>query len=142
VDHIDLWQFHCLIEQDDWDIVMGSGGALEAAVEARDKGIIDYIGITGHDYIAPSMHLKSLERFDFDSVLLPLNYFMMKDDKYRADFSQLIKLCEKREIAVQTIKSIARSYWGENDKKTNTWYKPISGKKDIIKSVNWILGHN
>ena len=142
VEHIDLLQFHCLIDQSEWDTVMGKGGALEAAIEARDKGIIDYIGVTGHDYIVPSMHLRSLERFDFDSVLLPFNYYMMKDEKYKKDFTELIELCKSRDIAVQTIKSIARSYWGENEEKGSTWYKPITGRDDISKSVNWVLGHD
>jgi aryl-alcohol dehydrogenase-like predicted oxidoreductase len=140
VEHIDLLQFHCLIDPDEWDTVMGKNGALEAAVEARDKGIIDFIGVTGHEYIAPKMHLKSLERFDFDSVLLPYNYFMMSDAVYMKDFTELQNQCHSKKIALQTIKAIARSYWGGGDTKGSTWYKPISGRDDIIKSVNWVLG--
>ncbi|MBI9100410.1 MAG: aldo/keto reductase [Spirochaetaceae bacterium] len=141
VEHIDLWQFHCLIDPGEWDTVMGKGGALEAAIEARDKGIIDYIGVTGHEYVVPQMHLKSLKRFDFDSVLLPFNYFMMSDDDYRRDFNELYDLCQSGKIALQTIKSIARSYWGNGEKQGGTWYKPITDYEDMKKSINWVLGH-
>lgn len=142
VEHIDLWQFHCLIDSDEWDTVMGKGGALEAAIEAREKGIIDFIGVTGHEYIVPKMHLKSLRRFDFDSVLLPYNYFMMKDEEYRRDFTQLIELCSSQNVAVQTIKSIARSHWGKNEKRGSTWYKPITDPGDLERSVHWVLSQD
>lgn len=140
VDHINLWQFHCLIDSAEWETVMSEGGALEAALEARDKGIIDYIGVTGHEYIVPSMHKKSLEHFDFDSVLLPFNHFMMTDPQYRKDFDSLMVLCRERKVAVQTIKSLARSYWQEGDVRGNTWYKPLSDPADIEKAVHWVLG--
>lgn len=142
VDHIDLWQFHCLIDSDEWDTAMGKGGVLEAAIEARDKGIIDYIGVTGHEYIVPKMHLKSLKRFDFDSVLLPYNYYMMHDEEYRRDFLELIELCSSRKIAVQTIKSLACSYWGKDEVKGSTWYKPITDPGDLERSVNWVLAQD
>lgn len=139
VEHIDLWQFHCLIDEKEWDTVMSAGGALEAAIEAREKGIIDYIGVTGHEYIAPAMHKKSLERFEFDSVLLPFNYFMMQDKDYENDFEDLMSICRNRGVAVQTIKSLARSYWPEGES-GSTWYKPLTEKSDIRNSVHWVLG--
>ncbi len=142
VDHIDLWQFHGLFNQDEWDTVMGKDGALEAAIEARKKGIISYIGVTGHEYRVPKMHIQSLKRFDFDSVLLPFNYFMMTDEEYRLDFNELLSLCRSRNVAVQTIKSLARSYWEKGDQKGPTWYKPITDIEDIRKSVSWILSHD
>lgn len=140
VEHIDLWQFHCLIDGGEWETVMSPGGALEAAVEAREKGIIDYIGVTGHEYIVPVMHRRSLEYFDFDSVLLPFNRFMMSDEKYREDFLTLTRLCADRNVAVQTIKSLALSYWGEGEKRSNTWYKPLNDPEDIRRAVHWVLG--
>ena len=142
VEHIDLLQFHGLMDQTEWDTVMGKNGALEAAIEARDKGIIDYIGVTGHDYIVPKMHLKSIKRFDFDSVLLPFNYFMMSDEEYKKDFTELTDLCREKKIAIQTIKSLARSYWGDGDKRGATWYKPITNFEDMTKSINWVLSHD
>lgn len=140
VEHIDLWQFHCLIDDDEWETVMSPGGALEAALEARDKGIIDYIGVTGHEYRVPAMHLKSLERFDFDSVLLPCNRFMLSDEEYKKDFEKLVGLCAGRNVAVQTIKSLALSYWGDGDSKGSTWYKPLTDPEDIELAVHWVLG--
>ena len=142
VDHIDLWQFHGLFNQDEWEIAMAKGGVLEAAIEARDKGIISNIGVTGHEYRVPKMHMQSLERFDFDSILLPFNYFMMTDDEYRKDFNELIELCRSKNVAVQTIKSLARSYWNEGETKGATWYKPITEPEDMKKSISWVLGYD
>ena len=76
VDHVDLIQLHSLGHPDDWDQAMGPGGALEAAIEARQQGLVRFIGVTGHGWTIPAMHRRSLARFDFDSVLLPYNFFM------------------------------------------------------------------
>ena len=90
---------------------MGPGGALEAAVEAREQGLVRFIGVTGHGLAAPAMHRRSLERFDFDSVLFPVNYPMMQNERYAADVEALISLCEERNVAIQTIKSITQGPW-------------------------------
>ncbi len=79
VDSVDLIQLHNLSDPDQWETAMGPGGALEALVEAREQGLTRFIGVTGHGVIIPSMHKRSLERFDFDSVLLPYNYVMMQN---------------------------------------------------------------
>ncbi|MCG3222689.1 MAG: aldo/keto reductase, partial [Candidatus Heimdallarchaeota archaeon] len=111
VDSIDLWQMHGLTNPVGWEKAMGSEGALTAFIEARDKGLVKFLGVTGHGSKVPAMHKRSLERFDFDTVLLPYNYLMMQNTRYAADFSALIELCHERNVAVQTIKSIARRPW-------------------------------
>ena len=140
-DHVDLLQLHCLIRSDEWDTAMGPGGALEAAIEAREQGLTRFIGVTGHDWHVPQMHMKSLERFPFDSVLLPLNYFMMCRPDYRQGFEQLRKICREREIAFQTIKSIARAPWNDNPKVRACWYEPFEDQADIDRAVHYVLGH-
>jgi len=119
---------------------MGPGGALEAAIEARSRGLVRFIGVTGHGTQAPEMHLKSLERFNFDSVLLPYNYMMMQNPEYASDFERLIKYCADRGIAVQTIKSVARRLWRKGDtQKHFTWYEPVKDP-DVLRSVvHWVL---
>jgi len=141
VDYIDLWQTHGLTNPAGWEKVMGLGGALEAFVEARDKGLVRFLGVTGHCNSVPAMHKRSLERFDFDSVLLPYNYLLMQNPRYAAGFDELVGLCRKRNVAVQTIKSIARRPWGSRPKTYNTYfYEPLETQDAIDKLVHWSLG--
>ena len=94
VDSVDLLQLHALFHPDDWDLAMGPGGALEAAVEARAQGLVRFIGVTGHGWTIAAMHKRSLERFDFDSILLPYNYIMHQNEHYREDFDAVVRLCQ------------------------------------------------
>lgn len=141
VDYIDLWQLHGLTNPAGWEKVMGPEGALEAFIEARDKGLVRFLGVTGHGNKVPAMHKRSLERFDFDTVLLPYNYLLMQNPRYAADFNELVGLCRKRNVAVQTMKSIARWPCGGRSKTYNTYfYEPLETQDAIDKSVHWSLG--
>ena len=141
VDYLDLWQMHGLTNPVGWEKVMGPGGALESFIEARDKGLVRFLGVTGHGDIVPAVHKRSLERFDFDSVLLPYNYLQMQKARYASDFEELVGMCHKRKVAVQTIKSICRRPWGTRLKTHNTYfYEPLDTQDAIDKSVHWALG--
>ncbi len=140
VDTIDLWQMHLLIDPEEWQTAMGPSGALEAFTEARDQGIVRFLGVTGHELIVPKMHLRSLERFDFDAVLLPYNYPLMQDPGYAADFEALLEVCEERNVAIQTIKSLTRRRWPEGEQTRATWYQPLEDQQAIDKAVHWVLG--
>ena len=141
VDHIDLWQFHGLTSQTGWEKAMGPGGALEALIEARQEGLVRYLGVTGHGNRAAAMHLQSLERFDFDSVLLPYNYCQMQIASFAADFDKLIELCRERNVAVQTMKSIAWRPIGDRPAKHRTYfYQPLESEEAIDKSLHWAMG--
>jgi len=141
VDHIDLWQFHGLTNQTGWEKAMGPGGALEALIEARQKGLVRYLGVTGHGNRAAAMHLQSLARFDFDSVLLPYNYCQMQIASFAADFDKLIELCRERNVAVQTMKSIAWRPIGDRPTKYRTYfYQPLESEEAIDKSLHWAMG--
>jgi len=139
VDFVDLLQLHSLAHPRDWEIAMGAGGALEAALEAREEGLTRFIGVTGHGWTIASMHLRSLERFDFDSVLLPMNFVMHDNERYREDFEAVCDVCEERDVAVQTIKSIARGPWATTAPDRNTWYQPFDAQEDIDRAVHWVL---
>ena len=139
MDSVDLLQLHSLAHPGEWEIAMGTGGALEAAVEARAEGLIRFIGVTGHGWTIASMHLRSLERFDFDSVLMPWNFVMWESDRYREDFDAVCALCEERDVAVQTIKSVARGPWATTEPNRNTWYQPREVSLDIERAVHWVL---
>ena len=141
VDRVDLLQLHNLADPDEWEVALGPGGALEAAIEAREQGLVRFIGVTGHGLGIPAMHLRSLERFDFDSVLMPCNYAMLRNSQYRVDFEAVVKLCRERNVAVQTIKSIARGQWGEKEKNRGTWYEPLEDQASIDRAVHYVLGH-
>lgn len=140
VQQIDLIQLHNLADPDEWETAMGAGGALEAVIEARDRGLVRFIGVTGHGVQIAAMHLRSLERFAFDSVLLPYNYTMMQNPRYAADFERLAAVCEQRGVAVQTIKSLTLAPWGEKERTTTTWYEPFTEQADIDLAVRWVLG--
>jgi aryl-alcohol dehydrogenase-like predicted oxidoreductase len=140
VDHVDLIQLHSLAHPDDWEQAMGPGGALEAAVEARESGLVRFIGVTGHGWTIAAMHRRSLARFDFDSVLLPYNFFMAQDARYRAAFDELLTICRDRNVAVQVIKTIARGPWATTERTHTTWYQPLEAPEDIDRAVHWALG--
>jgi aryl-alcohol dehydrogenase-like predicted oxidoreductase len=141
VDRVDLWQIHNLADPIDWDVALSPGGAVEAAVEAREQGLIRFIGVTGHGSQVAAMHRRSLERFDFDSVLLPCNYLTMRLPHYRASFDALVDRCRERRVAVQTIKSIALRPWMGRTRTASTWYQPLEARDEIDAAVWWVLGH-
>jgi predicted aldo/keto reductase-like oxidoreductase len=116
------------------------GGALDAAVEARDEGLVRFIGVTGHGLTVAWMHRRSLERFPFDSVLLPYSYVQMQDERYATDFEALMALCSERSVAVQTIKSISHAPWDGREQTAATWYEPLREQGDIDLAVHWVLG--
>jgi aryl-alcohol dehydrogenase-like predicted oxidoreductase len=140
VDHVDLWQLHNLADPIEWDIALSPGGVIEAAVEARAQGLVRFIGVTGHGAQIAANHRRSLERFDFDSVLLPYNFVTMRLPYYAENFEALAKTCAERNVAVQTIKSIALRPWRGRDHTRTTWYEPLQSQDDIDVAVWWVLG--
>lgn len=139
VEQVDLIQIHSLAHPGDWETVMGEGGALEAVIEARNQGLARFIGVTGHGWTIAAMHKRSLERFDFDAVLLPYNYVMAQNERYISDFEEVMAICAQRNTAVQTIKSIARGPWATTKQTRNTWYQPLEDQSDIDRAVHWVL---
>ncbi len=140
VDHVDLLQLHNLVDVIEWETALREGGALEAAIEARDEGLVRFIGVTGHGLTVARMHLRSLERFPFDSVLLPYSYVQLRDERYASDFEALAALCAERGVAVQTIKAITLAPWDGREQTAATWYEPLREQADIDLAVHWVLG--
>ena len=139
VDNVDLIQLHNLGHPDEWETAMGENGAIEAAKEARDQGLVRHIGVTGHGLQIAAFHYRSLQAFDFDSILLPWNIQMKQNAQYAQDFGRVVGLARERGIAVQTIKSLLRGPWGTTPKDRNTWYQPLEEQPDIDRAVHWIL---
>ena len=140
VDHVDLWQLHSLADPIDWDTALSPGGAIEAAVQAREEGLVRFIGVTGHGSQIAANHRRSLERFDFDTVLLPFNYITMQLSYYAENFEALAATCRERNVAVQTIKSIALRPWRDRPHTHSTWYEPLQDQAGIDRAVWWVLG--
>jgi predicted aldo/keto reductase-like oxidoreductase len=140
VERVDLIQLHSLADPIEWDVALSPKGALDACVEAREQGLVRFIGVTGHGSQIAATHLRSLERFDFDSVLLPCSYIMMQDAHYAAAFDRVVEGCRARNVAVQTIKSIARRPWWGREHTRATWYEPFEEQSDIDAAVHWVLG--
>src|SRR5918911_671079 len=140
VDRVDSIQLHNLADVIEWETALGAGGALEAAIEAREEGLVRFIGVTGHGLSVPEMHRRSLERFPFDSILLPYNWVQMQDPRYAGGFGGVAALAGERNVALQTIKSLARRRWDGRTATAATWYEPLREQEDVDLAVHWVLG--
>ena len=140
IEQLDLIQFHNLARDTHWENVMAPGGALDAAIKAREEGLVRFIGVTGHGTRIAEMHLKSLDRYDFASVLLPYSYMAMQEGRYREEFETLYALCLKKKVAIQTIKSIALRRWRDDDSSPRfSWYEPMKDDALIERAVHYVL---
>jgi len=139
VDHVDMIQLHNIVQEDEWEVAMGPGGALEALIEAREQGLTRFIGVTGHGTQVARMHRRSLERYAFDAVLFPYNFTMLAQPDYAADVEKLRAACRERGVAQQTIKSVARRRWSEVPEKFYSWYEPVRDAEAIHRAVNFVL---
>ncbi|HZC08323.1 MAG TPA: aldo/keto reductase [Ktedonobacterales bacterium] len=139
VDSVDLWQLHALADPIEWDTALSPGGAVEAASEAKRQGLVRGIGVTGHGMQIAATHRRSLQRFDFDSVLAPYNYITMQTPYYAENFNALSETCRERNVALQTIKSIARRPWLGRPHTRSAWYEPLEDQRDIDLAVWWVL---
>lgn len=138
-DHLDLYQLHAITTFEELDQVTGPGGALETIIAARDQGLTRFIGITGHGLLAPKIFIEALKRFDFDTVLFPINFKLFADDAYRQSAEQLLELCQAKDVGTMIIKSIAKGPWGEDEHTHHTWYRPFTDPEMIQKGVNFVL---
>ena len=142
VDQVDLIQLHNLVEDDEWTTAFASGGAVEALAAARDEGLCRFIGVTGHGTRIPAMHLRSLDAFPFDSVLFPYNWAQLQVPGCRHDVEALISRCQEADVAIQTIKSVARRRWPERTGQEFSWYEPLADGDAIVRAVHFVLGRD
>jgi len=142
VDSFDLFQLHSVIDMDTLDVVMGPNGAIETLIEMRDQGITKFLGITGHGPTVAQTHLEALNRFDFDTVMFPVNVAMYKGEEYKNHAQKLIKECHRKDVGIQCIKMIARGGWGDSKKECGTWYDPFRTQSDIDDALWWQLSQD
>jgi aryl-alcohol dehydrogenase-like predicted oxidoreductase len=139
-DHLDLLQLHALTHPDQWEQALSPGGALDAVLQAREEGLVRFVGVTGHGWTVAAMHRRSLERFDFDSVLMPLELVLCASSNLCRRLRGHRRLCEQRNVAVQTIKALARGPWAAGAARNReTWYQPLEEEADIRAAVQWVL---
>lgn len=137
----DLYQCHAITTMEELDAITMKGGALEAFVEARQRGLINYIGITGHGVNAPQIYLEALRRFDFDSVLFPLNFVQFAIPEFRKSAEELIATCKAKDVGTMIIKTITKAPWGERPHTANTWYEPFDKLAEIQRAINFGLSY-
>ena len=140
-DHFDLYQLHAITTMEELDACTMKGGALEAAIEAREKGIARHIGITGHGIDSPAIFLEALERFDFDTILFPLNFVQMSIPEFRKNAEKLIQVCKAKDVGTMVIKTITKGPWGEKEQTATTWYEPFDEQEQIQEAVNFALSY-
>jgi aryl-alcohol dehydrogenase-like predicted oxidoreductase len=138
----DLYQCHAITTMEELDAVTMKGGALEAFEQARREGLTQYIGITGHGVDAPKIYLEALRRFDFDSVLFPLNFVQMADPEYRKQAEELVATCRAKDVGTMAIKTITKAPWGKRPHTATTWYEPFERQDEIQKAVNFALSYD
>jgi aryl-alcohol dehydrogenase-like predicted oxidoreductase len=138
-DHLDLYQLHAVAKLPELDACTARGGALEALVEAREEGLVDWLGITSHTHDAPRTLLTALERFPFDTVMLPVNFVLWANAEYRQAAEALLAVCGERGVGVHAIKAIAKAPWGDRPKTANTWYEPFTDQATIDRAVAFTL---
>jgi predicted aldo/keto reductase-like oxidoreductase len=138
-DHLDLYQLHSVGKLTDLDACTALGGALEALIEAREQGLVRWLGITGHTHDAPRIHLEALRRFDFDTVMFPLNFVLWAIPEYRRDAETLLDACVRRDVGVHVLKAVAKDPWGERPRTHTTWYEPFTDPAVIDHAVAFVL---
>jgi predicted aldo/keto reductase-like oxidoreductase len=138
-DHFDLYQLHALNDPEELKTALSKDGAIKAAQEAKKQGLVKFIGITSHN---PENILRAIEGFDFDTVLLPVNYVLHAHPEPKNDYEPVLSLAKKRNIGVIAIKSVAKGPWPTDQKTSNTWYEPFSTQKEVDKAVRFTLSQN
>jgi aryl-alcohol dehydrogenase-like predicted oxidoreductase len=139
VDSFDLFQLHGVVDMGELDQVTSTGGALEALVEMRDRGLTKFVGITGHGPQVPRVQIEALKRFDFDTIMFPISAAIFRNAGYRRDAEELLALANDRNVGIHTIKMISRGGWGDRERDCTTWYDPHRDQADIDAALWWVL---
>jgi aryl-alcohol dehydrogenase-like predicted oxidoreductase len=141
-DSIDLYQFHAVTTMQELEKILAPGGAAETFLEAKQQGLVRWLGITGHGMFAASVQIAALENMDLDTIMFPLNPRLMAHPVYQKDAKQLLDLAMQRDLGVMVIKSIAKAPWEESVKRYNCWYEPYDQQSVINDSVRFVLSQS
>lgn len=135
-DYFDLYQLHGLDKPDELETAFSEEGAIQAMLEAKKSGIVKHIGITSHN---PINIMRALERFDFDTVLLPVNCVLKANPQPENDYEPVLALAETKNIGIIAMKSIAKGPWPGKERPYNTWYQPFDTQKEIDRALWFTL---
>jgi aryl-alcohol dehydrogenase-like predicted oxidoreductase len=138
-DSFDLYQIHAITSLEQLDEVLHPGSVIDAILDARAQGLTRYIGITGHGKDSPAVFLQALKRFDFDSILFPINFVQFADPQYRADTLTLLDECRKRQVGTMIIKAIGKGVWRDQPRNHTTWYDVFDTPDEVQAGVNFAL---
>jgi aryl-alcohol dehydrogenase-like predicted oxidoreductase len=139
-DRVDLLQLHAVGDLAELDKVTEKGGALEAALRAKDEGMVGEVGITGHGDDAPTTHLEALRRHPFATVLTPMNVVLHRDSAFRAAYEELADEVARQDAGLMLIKTVARQNWARGEEhRYATWYEPFDDQASITAAVSWAL---
>ncbi len=138
VERFDLFQLHAVGDMENLEAALQAGGAIEALVEARDEGLVDHVGITGHGLQAPAVHAEGLRRFPFDTVMFPINFILYEEPEYRRDYEALLDICRQQDVGIHILKALARAPWGKREHTHATWYEPFTDQPTIDRAVAWV----
>lgn len=137
-DHFDLYQFHAVTTLEDVDKIFAPGGAIEAFREAKKAGKIRFIGFSAHSVEAS---LALMDRYDFDTILFPINYVTW----YAGDFgAQVLERAKHKNMGILALKAMAKGPWPENADKSKypkCWYEPLTTTDDIRMGLRFTLSH-
>lgn len=144
-DRFDLYQLHSVDKQSELKTAFGTGGAMEAILEAKSQNLLNFIGITSHSL---SLLIKALDMFDFDTLMFPFNFIFYADPGYSKNFLKLMNIADRRDIGIMVIKSIAKKNWEEEYREIpilqrpyTTWYQPFDNQDDIERCLRFVLSN-
>jgi aryl-alcohol dehydrogenase-like predicted oxidoreductase len=135
-DYFDLYQLHGLDDPEELRIALSEDGAVKAILEAKEQSLVKYIGITSHN---PINIMKALESFDFDTVLLPVNYVLRAHPKPTNNYEPVLSLAKKRNLGVIAMKSVAKGPWPTDERPYNTWYQPFDAQREVDEALRFTL---
>jgi len=135
-DYLDLYQLHGLDDPEQLRIALGEEGAVNAILEAKEQGLVKYIGITSH---SPENIMKALECCDFDTVLLPVNYVLRAHPEPRNNYEPVLSLAKKRNLGVIAMKTAAKGPWPTEKRTYQCWYQPFDTREEVDEAVRFTL---
>jgi predicted aldo/keto reductase-like oxidoreductase len=136
----DLYQLHAVGTMEELEKAFAKDGSIHTLQRAKDEGLTRFLGITGHGWDAPIVHLEALRRFDFDTVMFPIHPRLYANPVYKDATLELLEECEKRDLGVQIIKAVTKEKWIDSEQATyKTWYRPYDTQDKVQEGVNFAL---
>jgi len=135
-DHFDLYQLHGLDDPKELELVLSEEGAMKSILEAKENGLLKYVGITSHN---PENIMRALKKFDFDTVLLPINYVLKAHPEPKTDYEPVLSIAKKRNLGVIAMKSVAKGPWTCEERGYRCWYQPFDTQKEVDEALHFTL---